>query len=398
MQKYDFFCSLSNIHYSFADLFVDSSQHFIQYILLKIKNLSNQRKQNPDQRKMNANTGHPPGRRSFRYLKVIISLSFGVFLLWLIGRDQDINMIYREVREANYFWIVLAAVFAIMSHLLRALRWNVLVNTLGYKATTGQTFNAVMTGYLSNLAVPRLGEITRCMVLGRLTKAPVNALVGTVVAERVFDMACLLLILALTIAFQFEFLKNFLYLFFVSPLMVIEIPGWYFLAIFVLVAIGILIIIIMFLRSKLSSPPPGGFFHKLKRQAAGLMNGMLSIWTMKKKFSFILYSLLIWTCYLLTVYFCFFAIHATAHLSVQAAITLLAVGSLGIVAPVPGGIGTYHFLTILTLTELYGVVSEPAISYAYISHAIQTLVIIIAGSLAWFLVFSRKKSGVVSPA
>ncbi len=347
---------------------------------------------------MNDITEHPPGRRSFRYLKVIISLSFGVFLLWLIGRGQDIDMIFREVREANYFWIVMAAIFAIMSHLLRAIRWNVLVSTLGYKATTRQSFNAVMTGYLSNLAVPRLGEITRCMVLGRLTKAPINALVGTVVAERVFDMACLLLILALTIAFQFEFLKNFLYQFFVSPLMVREVSGWYYLATFTLVAIGILFFVIVLLRRKLSAPPPGGFYHTLKRQAVGLMNGMLSIWTMKKKCSFIIYSLLIWTCYLLTVYFCFFALQATAHLSVQAAVTLLAVGSLGIVAPVPGGIGTYHFLTILTLTELYGIVSEPAISYAYISHAIQTVVIIIAGSIAWFLVFSRKKPGLVSAA
>jgi glycosyltransferase 2 family protein len=342
---------------------------------------------------MDEKTGQNPGKRAFRYLKVAISLTFGVFLLWLIGRGQDFGMIFREVREANYFYIILAAIFAAISHLIRAIRWNVLVNSLGYNANTWQSFNAVMTGYLSNLAVPRLGEITRCVMLGRLTKAPVNALFGTVVAERVFDMVCLMAIIALTIAFQFEFLKSFLYQFFVNPLLIKETSGWWYLMALVLLAIIILIAALLFLKHKLSSPAAGGFYYKLKRQAKGLKNGMLTIWTIKRKFQFIFYSVIIWICYMLTVYFCFFAIQATAHLSIQAAITLLAVGSLGIVAPVPGGIGTYHFLTILSLTELYGIVSESASSFAYISHAIQTLVIIIAGTTAWFLISLQKKNG-----
>ena len=337
-------------------------------------------------------SGQLPGKQPYRYLKVVLSLAFGIFLLWLISRDQDLGLIFREVREANYLWIILAAIFAVMSHLLRALRWNVLVNSLGYNASTWQSFNAVMTGYLSNLAVPRLGEITRCVMLGRLTKAPINALFGTVVAERVFDMFTLMAIIALTIAFQFEFLKSFLYQFFVSPLMIKETQGWWYLMAILFIIIIILTAVSLFLKRKLSNTETGGFYYKLKRQATGLKNGMLTIWTIKKKFLFIFYSVLIWMCYLLTVYFCFFAIQATAHLSIQAAVTLLAVGSLGIVAPVPGGIGTYHFLTILALTELYGIVSEPATSYAYISHAIQTLMIIIVGSLAWFLISFQKKN------
>lgn len=345
---------------------------------------------------MGNNSGQLPGKRSYRYLKVILSLAFGIFLLWLISRDQDFELIFNEVREANYFWIILAAVFAAMSHLLRALRWNVLVNSLGYNANTWQSFNAVMIGYLSNLAVPRLGEITRCVMLGRLTKAPINSLFGTVVAERVFDMITLMAILALTIAFQYEFLKSFLYRFFVSPLMIMETKGWWYLMVILLTAIILLTAAFLFIKRKLSTSESGGFYYKLKRQVTGLKNGMLTIWTIKRKVLFIFYSILIWMCYLLTVYFCFFAIEATAHLSIQAAVTLLAVGSLGIVAPVPGGIGTYHFLTILTLTELYGIVSEPATSYAYISHAIQTLVIIIIGSAAWFSISFQKKTGNIS--
>lgn len=85
----------------------------------------------------------------------------------------------------------------------------------------------------------------------------------------------------------------------------------------------------------------------------------------------------------MTVYLCFFAIQATSTLGVADAFTVLALGSLGIVAPVPGGIGTYHFVVITTLTELLGVAREPATSYAYIAHATQTLMVMILGGISW---------------
>ena len=106
---------------------------------------------------------------------------------------------------------------------------------------------------------------------------------------------------------------------------------------------------------------------------------------MRGKAWFMLQSLLIWGLYYLTVYLCFFAIPATSHLSPAAGLTLLAVGSLGILAPVPGGIGTYHFMTIITLTELYSISPEPATSYAYIAHATQIIVSIVIGTISWFI-------------
>ncbi len=114
---------------------------------------------------------------------------------------------------------------------------------------------------------------------------------------------------------------------------------------------------------------------------------------MRGKGYFVMYTALIWGLYFLTVYLCFYAIPATAHLSPFAGLTLLAVGSLGILAPVPGGIGTYHFMTIITLTELYGIDSEPATSYAYITHTNQIIVNVLAGICAWIILsISQKKT------
>lgn len=116
---------------------------------------------------------------------------------------------------------------------------------------------------------------------------------------------------------------------------------------------------------------------------------------MKGKGWFILHSFLIWGLYYLTVYLCFFALAPTSHLTPIVGLTLLTVGSLGILAPVPGGIGTYHFMTIITLTELYGIGAESAASYAYITHATQIVVNIIIGLGSWIIlsVNSKKMMG-----
>jgi glycosyltransferase 2 family protein len=326
-----------------------------------------------------------------RYFRILLSLSLGFLLLWLIMRGQNTTLIVEELRQANYLWIVPAMLFALLSHFLRAVRWNRLIRTMGYKTSAVQTFYAVMTGYLTNLAVPRMGEITRCITLSKTSGTPFNALAGTVVAERVFDFFTLVAIVFLTIILQFSFLKTFIARIFWDPLIEKTTENWLPLAIIAVVVTLLIIISVISLRKKLTDPKPGSFFHKIKRHFSGFLNGIKTIKRMRGKGWFILQTVLIWGLYYFTVYLCFFAITATSHLSPFVGFTLLAVGSLGILAPVPGGIGTYHFLTIITLTELYSIASEPATSYAYITHATQIIVNIIAGIFSWIMIFLQSR-------
>ncbi len=300
-----------------------------------------------------------------------------------------------EVRQANYFWIVLAMLCAILSHFLRAIRWNRLIGTMGYKTRPMQTFYAVMTGYLTNLALPRMGEITRCIALSKASKTPVNALAGTVVAERVFDLFSLMLIALLTILLQFNFLKGFLYRTFWNPLIERSTENWTPIAIVAVATLLLLFFLFVLIRRKLSDPREGSLYFRLNRQYHGFLTGIKTIKRMRGKKWFMLHSFLIWVLYYLTVYLCFFALSPTSHLTPIVGLTLLTVGSLGILAPVPGGIGTYHFMTIITLTELYSIAPEPAASYAYITHATQIVVNVIAGLASWVIlsVNSKKMMG-----
>jgi len=103
-----------------------------------------------------------------------------------------------------------------------------------------------------------------------------------------------------------------------------------------------------------------------------------------------LYTVMIWGLYAMMIYLPFFSLEATSHLNFGDALTVMSIGSLGIVAPVPGGIGTYHFIVKAVLFELYGVDQASAASFATITHAAQTLMIIVVGGLSFLMLFLQK--------
>ncbi|MFO7977385.1 MAG: lysylphosphatidylglycerol synthase transmembrane domain-containing protein [Bacteroidales bacterium] len=322
-------------------------------------------------------------KRIEQYAKVLVFLILGIVLLWLITRGQDLDVILTELKNANYLWIGLVMIISLLSHLMRASRWNILISTTGYTPGLKQTFIAVMSGYLSNLAIPRLGEITKCAALSKTGKIPFNILIGTVVSERVVDFISLVVILIFTIGFQFGFVEGFLSEFFFRPLYTLGAQNIYLLITVSVLLVVFMVSLALFLRKKLRDPESGSFFYRLRHHIKGFMTGVKTLWQMKQKWVFFFQTLAIWGMYYLTVYLAFFAISGTSHLTPMAGLTLLAVGSIAIVAPMPGGIGAYHFVTIITLTELYDIVIEQATSYAYIAHASQMLIIILAGTAAW---------------
>jgi glycosyltransferase 2 family protein len=331
-----------------------------------------------------------------RIASVILFALIGVAILWYITRGQDVNRIWNEFLEANFIWVLLSMLSGAVSHVLRALRWNLLITSMNHTSRTSTTFYALMTGYLANLAVPRLGEVTRCATLSKYSGVPFNVLAGTVVAERVFDMICLLALIFFTIVFQFQFLKEFLDYYVFSPLMnMTEGKIWIIL---LLGFVGLGLLFLMWKYFKNVSSQKQSLASKIKRQLMGFLKGMASLGLVKKKVLFLVYSFLIWVLYFMMVYLVFFAINATSHLGLMAGLTLLVMGSLGIVAPVPGGVGTYHFIVIITLTELYGIASEPATSYAYLAHASQMLMVILLGAFSWMMLSIKVKEFVKQKA
>jgi len=99
----------------------------------------------------------PMKKKLFTILQYIIFLGLGIFLAWWSLKDinrEEKDQIAIALSHARY-WLIIP-VFAILffSHLVRALRWKLLINSLDYYPRTDNAFFAVMIGYLTNLAIP----------------------------------------------------------------------------------------------------------------------------------------------------------------------------------------------------------------------------------------------------
>ncbi|WP_276359273.1 lysylphosphatidylglycerol synthase transmembrane domain-containing protein [Daejeonella sp. H1SJ63] len=316
-------------------------------------------------------------------LKYIILLILGIGLLILAFRGQDFNKLVLDLQKANYKWVLASIFFAALAHVLRAYRWRMMIAALGYgKPAMMNTLFAVFTGYLANLAFPRMGEVSRCGVLHKTDGIPVVKLIGTVVAERIIDFLMLLLITAAGILIQFELLSDFIYKHILIKFS--ERSSGSGILIFVICLILFVVIgVIMIIKKK-----KPGIFLRVSNLISDIQTGILSVRAMDHKLLFALYSAMIWGLYGISAYLCFPALTATANLGFAGAISTLIFSSFAMIAPVQGGIGAYHWMVSEGLT-IYGISKSDGLAYALLTHSAQTLIILIAGSISLILLFIR---------
>jgi hypothetical protein len=290
--------------------------------------------------------------------------------------------IWQSFVHADYTWVIVSVFVGIISHVVRALRWNILIETLGYKPKITNTFFAVMIGYLANMALPRLGEVTRCGVLNKYENVPINKSFGTVIVERSVDMVVFLILFFLNLIIFFDKLNVYVQEKVYEPLgekfNLNEKASMY---LFVFVIVFSLIAGIYFLfRKKIHKLR---VYQKVKELLAGLWKGLWSVSKIKKPWTFIFQSVLIWFLYYMMVYLCFFSLTETNQLGLGAALSLLIFGSIGIMV-VQGGIGIYPVIVAETLV-IYQVMSTVGYALGWLIWTAQTLMIVIAGILSLIL-------------
>ena len=324
-------------------------------------------------------------------LKYLSFLLLGIGLLYLAFRNINLGEIWEELKHANYSWLIWSMILALISHYFRALRWNQLINQMNYKTSALTTFYAVMIGYLANLALPRMGEITRCVVLSKKDNIPFNSLFGSVIAERVFDLVVLILIIIIVLLAQITEIGGFLNRILIEPIM-----GSYtgnFWAIIVVVSSLIVLVIIGIIIFKKLKPwlKTTMLYKKIEEFLEGFMGGLISIAKLEKRGLFLFYTFMIWGLYLAMIVLPFYSFEATSLLNIIDGMTVLAIGSLGIVAPTPGGIGSYHFIITELFIQLYNIPAQAAAAYATANHAAQTLIILLAGGASYILLLLNKR-------
>lgn len=328
-------------------------------------------------------------------IKFLLFLGVSVFLFWLVYRDQNWDDLLKVLKEdVNYTWIGVACLMGIASHISRAMRWQLLTESMGYKIRFWNSFMGVMIGYFANLAIPRMGEFTRCGVVSKYEKVPFSNLLGTVVTERVIDMIILLTLTLLVIITQFKQLGVFLDN---NPeirdKLVHMFHSWWMLLILLGTVIVLWALWKWYLRNRIQGRIRA-FFH-------GLKEGLLTVKDVKHKGLFVFHSLFIWLMYFLMFYVCFFCFEFTSHLNMLVGLTIFVLASYGMVAPVQGGIGAWHFMVIAALMIYLPHtpnIESMAKTFALLTHGSMTLLYIIVGVICVILLpiynrdFTRKKN------
>jgi glycosyltransferase 2 family protein len=330
-------------------------------------------------------------KKLFTILQYLLFLALGIFLAWWSLKDIDAekkSQIKTALNHARYWLIIPVFAILIASHLVRALRWKLLINSLGYHPRTENTFFAVMVGYLTNQAVPRLGEILKCTLLARYEKVPADKLIGTIILERIIDAITLLSIFAITLAIQPHLYTDLINAFFHSPRDPVKkrISGYLIAAI--LVGIIIVVILLWMLIKKKSFDDVIALF---KRIVKSVWQGISAVQHLKRRGLFLTYTVALWSLYLLGGYIGFFALQETERYGVKEAFAVLSAGSIGMIAT-PGGIGAYALLLKKTM-ELYALQEGVALAFGWILWLVQTFVILIGGifSFAAIPYFNKKR-------
>ncbi|MBK9511742.1 MAG: flippase-like domain-containing protein [Cytophagaceae bacterium] len=323
-------------------------------------------------------------------LKYLFPLVIGLALLRWVFKDVDLVATISDFKSANYFLVFLALVVALLAHVSRAYRWNLMLEPMGYKPSLLNTSVAVMIGYLTNLIFPRAGELARSASLQKSENVPFDKSFGAVIAERVIDVLVLGVLVLVNILLEFSRLKSLVIEMFGGKLNSIQ--NLVYLGIGFLVFVGIAYFVFLKYKDKILNI---NLVKKIFEVGKGLWSGFVSVLKIKKSGLFFLHTLFIWSMYYLGTYLLCQAISIGQELSFLAVLTILVMGSIGMAIPTQGGLGSYHFF-VGKIVVLYGLSQQDGVSLATFLHTLQGVLFVLLFGLAAFIIsfFTEKKTNI----
>ena len=317
----------------------------------------------------------------YRWLQIAGSVVVATLFLWLAFRSIDLTALWNQMGQITYGWVLFFVPAVLFSHYLRAERWRLLFPKKNMDVTRSTLFAGVMLGYVVNNIIPRLGELSRPVYVAKKEAISTGNLIGTIVAERLFDLFVLGL---LTIFSVFLFAGN--------PIVIENLFGvrtWSWVhysivpAFFLIAALAIWIFhkVVVYLDEK--GNISGNLLSKVIERIRSFSEGITSLKKVENWPLFILYTIGIWFGYVLMTYIPLYMLDLQSlfDITVVDAIVLTVVSSVGVSIPTPAGIGSYHLLMQQALHILFDVDLVTALTFATVLHAATMLVIFTTGPL-----------------
>lgn len=316
------------------------------------------------------------------WLKTIIFAALGGVLLYYAFDGVDLKAVGREMANATWQWLAVSIAIGYSAVISRGIRWKIVLDSMGYSTTSWRATHAIGIGYLINMVFPRAGEVARATALRRSDKIPLDVLIGTIIVERLIDLIMMAILLGMTIILSYPELQKLIantqntpatneqgFPWLIAAALILAIASWGLRRRFFKTAIG----------------------QRVQSFLRGIAHGFTSILRLDKPWAYLAHTLYIWGAYFVMVYVCFFAIPATKHIGIEQGLFVMMAASLGVVIPVPGGVGAYHFLVAKAL-EVLGIPYEPeGLAFATLVHAAQALMLMSTGIIG-FIGLSRFKN------
>jgi len=264
---------------------------------------------------------------------------------------------------------------------LRGIRWKLLIKPMNFKVKTIDLVNACAAGYMFNAGVPRSGEIARCSLINRVTKTPISYLFGHVLVERVIDFIILFFCIIVCLVYKWNII--------ISLILNSNYFSW-ILTTNTLIVVLLILGLILFSFSLKEELLKFKSFEWIKKYLFKIKQGVYAIFSVKEKKLFALYTILIWLCYLLMTYVCFWCFQSMQNFSLLDGLLIMTIGGIGMIIPTPGGMGSYHGAVYIGLFFVLGQEASVATTFGFLVHTAQTIMIIVMGFIGLIFLNLRK--------
>ena len=313
-----------------------------------------------------------------------LSLLLAALFLYFAFKGVDTDEVFRIVSGSSIIWMFIFVIVQMLAHYVRALRWKVILYSVKPEVSIKYLLGALMVWYGVNCVVPRLGEVTRAVLVGKWEKLSGSSMFGTIILERVIDVIFLgLSVVVAILMYRERLLSNFPWL--QSTL--------YFTIIFIGLIIFLFYLAISYkdrfykIVVKFFSRFSERFGHKIATMFQMLGEGFGSLKGGKNYFAVFLLSALLIFLYALGAYVGFYIVgmQNLKEVNFQMGWIVMSISAIGIVIPTPGGTGSYHALAKSTLVLLFGFGEAVSLAYAFITHIISYLFAIFSSIIIFFL-------------
>ena len=313
------------------------------------------------------------------YASVIIPVLLGAGLTYYTYNSfttEQISQMKGYFRTANYNYVIISLIIAVLGCVFRAYRWKYALTEIGVTPNFKLNFLAVCIGYFVNLTIPRSGEFSRALLLKKYQDVPFDKAFGTIIAERIVDLFFLLFFVLTALALEFKTLKNFLLTYIpIQKLIILGVIGF---------VVGVLFLL-------LYSYSNWKYILLFKSKITGLKDGILSITRMPNKWKYLFFTFLIWSSYVLMFYITVFSLQATSNISIGTIMVAFVIGGLTM-SFTNGGFGFFPVL-IAKILFLYQIPIVAGNAFGWIIWTSQLLITILLGLFSFSVlpIVTRKK-------